>query len=55
MLHLYWHGYCQFQFRVFFIKGVVMFLDWITLVGLISVLGVFGLLAYFCRTQGCGT
>jgi hypothetical protein len=31
-----------------------MFLDGLTLSGVIAVLGLFGVLLYFCKTQGCG-
>jgi hypothetical protein len=35
-------------------SGIIMFLDWFTLTGFLAVLGLVGLLLYFCKTKGCG-
>lgn len=32
-----------------------MFLDWFTMGGVIAVLGVVAVLAYMCKTEGCGS
>jgi hypothetical protein len=35
-------------------EGGNMFLDWATVTGFVSVVGIVGVLIYVCRTAGCG-
>jgi hypothetical protein len=32
----------------------MMFMDWFTAAGLIAVIGIVAVLAYMCKTEGCG-
>ncbi len=33
----------------------MLFMDWFTMGGLIAVLGIVAVLAYVCKTEGCGS
>lgn len=36
-------------------EGYTMFMDGFTLAGLIAVIGIVAVLAYVCKTEGCGS
>lgn len=36
-------------------EGITMFMDGFTLAGLIAVIGIVAVLAYMCKTEGCGS
>jgi hypothetical protein len=36
-------------------EGITVFMDGFTLAGLIAVIGIVAVLAYMCKTEGCGS